>query len=277
MTVSRPAVRYYGGKWRIAQWILDQFPDHHCYVETHGGAASVLLRKEAAPVEVLNDIDGEVVNFFQVLRGRTDELIRAIELTPYARDEERLAFEPSDDPLERARRLYVRGWQTYGGPRTQWRSGWRFQYQLVNQASVLKTWNNVRPLEAIAERLKQVLIESDDALSVIERFDSPDTLFYVDPPYLMSTRSERWRKNGYQHEMTDEQHMELAAALRMIRGMAIVSAYQCPEYDRWYAGWRRVSTGNQNAAAQAVTESLYISPRAADRARQLSMSMEVAP
>jgi DNA adenine methylase len=104
--ITRPALRYYGGKFRLAKWIIGQFPPHVCYVEPFGGAGSLILRKQRSYHDVYNDLDGEVVNFFRVLRERGDELIRAIELTPYSREEQRLSFTPSNDDLERARRLY---------------------------------------------------------------------------------------------------------------------------------------------------------------------------
>ena len=103
-TVTRPALRYYGGKFRLAPWIIGHFPVHECYVEPFGGAMSVLLRKAPARYEVYNDLDREVVNLFRVLRERPEEFIRAIELTPYSRAEQLLAFEPApEDELERAR------------------------------------------------------------------------------------------------------------------------------------------------------------------------------
>lgn len=110
-TVKRPALRYHGGKFRIAQWIINQFPEHLCYVEPFGGGGSVLLRKSPAKIEVYNDLNGGVVNFFRVLRERPADLIAAIELTPYSRKEFIQAQEPCDDPLERARRFYVWSWQ----------------------------------------------------------------------------------------------------------------------------------------------------------------------
>ena len=114
--VTRPPIRYHGGKFRIASWVISHFPAHECYVEPFGGGAGVLLQKTPAPFEVLNDLDGEVVNFFRVLRERPGELVRVIQLTPWSREEQRLSFEPASDPLERARRFYVRSWQTHGGP-----------------------------------------------------------------------------------------------------------------------------------------------------------------
>src|SRR5262245_58814798 len=106
----RPVLRYHGGKWRLAPWIIEHFPEHRIYVEPYGGGASVLLRKSRAFAEVYNDLDGDVVNVFRVLRDRASAaaLIRAIELTPWARDEFRLSYRPASDPVERARRTIAR-------------------------------------------------------------------------------------------------------------------------------------------------------------------------
>jgi len=204
--VTRPALRYFGGKFRLAPWIIQQFPVHTCYVEPFGGAMGILLRKEPSVFEVYNDLDGEVVNFFKVLRDHPDELLRAIELTPYSREEQKLAFEPTDGlpDLERARRLYVRCWQSHGGGRTQWHTGWRYQVNNTRGRSTLVDWDQTDHLWAIVNRLKLVQIECDDAIRIIERYDRPDTLFYVDPPYLMSTRSIRWGKKAYTCELDED-------------------------------------------------------------------------
>lgn len=198
MNVTRPPLRYFGGKFRLSKWIIPNLPPHKCYVEPFGGGAGVLLNKAPSYNEVYNDLDGEVVNFFRMLREHPDELIRAIELTPYARAEQVQAFnEPADNPLERARRLYVRCWQSYGGGRTQWSTGWRYEIGDTRGKRIIDDWNETDHLQAVVSRLKNVQIENDDALRVIERFDSDDTLFYCDPPYQAVTRSVRWRTKAY--------------------------------------------------------------------------------
>ncbi|UCC62274.1 MAG: DNA adenine methylase, partial [Anaerolineae bacterium] len=230
MTIRRPALRYHGGKWRIEPWIIGHFPPHTCYCEPYGGAMSVLLRKAPSYCEVYNDVDQEVVCFFKVLRERPDELIRAIELTPFSRFELGQAFEPAGDELERARRLYIRSWQGRGGPRAKWRTGWRRQKVATKSNGQKKMTPATRSfmqtdhLMVIAERLRGVEIDCEPALKVIERYDSPVTLFYLDPPYVSSTRN-RWKKHAYAHEMTDKQHRQLARAVHDLQGMALISGY----------------------------------------------------
>lgn len=261
----RPALRYHGGKWRLAPWVIGHFPPHACYVEPYGGAAGVLLRKDRSHLEVYNDLDGEVVSFFRVLRDRTDEFIRQIELTPFSRQELDEAFEPAEDDLERARRFYVRAWQSRGGPRSQWRTGWRFQRTNARGKRSVDDWTDTGHLRAIVERLREVQIEHDEALPVIERYDTPDTLFYCDPPYLASTRSDRWGSHAYTHEMTQEDHVELAQVLSEIEGMAIVSGYPSELYDDLYGDWAWVERTAITDARSRATECLWISPAAMDR------------
>lgn len=275
---TRPPLRYFGGKWRLSQWIIGHFPPHLCYVEAFAGGSSVLLRKPPAEYEVLNDLDGTVVTFFRVLRERTAELVRAIELTPYARAEQELAYEPTADELEIARRLYVRAWQTMGGPRTQWKSGWRFQHTDNRGKRVIDDWNSTDHLWAVAERLKVTQIERGDALTVIRRFDRADTLFYCDPPYVPDTRNDRWREKSYQHEMTDDDHRCLAETLHGIVGMAVVSGYRSPLYDQLFSDWTMVTRQEQTNNGGLAIECLWLSPNAVARARQLSMPLgEVLP
>lgn len=271
-TIMRPALRYFGGKWRLGPWIISHFPAHRCYVEPFAGGASVLLQKVPAAAEVLNDLDGTVVNFWRVLRERTEEFLHAVELTPFSRAEVDAAYEPASDPLESARRFYIRSWQSRGGPRAQWRTGWRFARRpRHNDTDPLDIWHQTDHLWDIAARLKGAQIECDDALAVIRRFDSPCTLFYVDPPYLASVRSERWAEKAYAHEMTDAQHIALAELLRSIKGMAIVSGYQGPLYKDLYAGWPMAANRTVTDAATERTEVLWLSPNIAQQQGRLAL------
>lgn len=261
MKPTRPALKYFGGKWRLAPWIIEHFPPHGCYVEPFCGAASVFLRKSPAEFEVINDIDGDVVNFFQILRDETDNLIRAILTTPFSRAEYELAWEPAEDPLERARRYYVRDQQGWSGGKNARPSGWRYQHSNNRGKSVIKDWNTVEHLYAIVWRLKQAFIENDDALSIIDRYDQPHTLFYLDPPYLADTRSKRWRTNAYRCEIDADYHCRLLDKLQAIRGMAIISGYPSPLYDKRLADWHRVkTTARTTNTSNTATEIIWLSP-----------------
>lgn len=258
---ARPALRYYGGKWKLAPWIISHFPAHECYVEPFGGAASVLLRKPPAAVEVWNDLDGEVVNFFEVLRGHTDAFMHLVDLTPYSRAEYEQSFDEVDDPVERARRFYVRSWQGFGA-HTGWRGSWRVVRDNKRGRSPVDDWNNVEHLWTVARRLKSVFIEQADAFEIIHRYDAPATLFYVDPPYLPETRS---KKHRYPFELDEAQHAQLAAALHEAAGMVVLSGYPSASYGELYAGWECITKDAVTNGNVGRTEAVWLNAAASRR------------
>jgi DNA adenine methylase len=260
-TVKSPPVRYPGGKWRIANWIISIFPPHMTYVEPFCGGASVFFRKPPSYHEVLNDLDGEIVNFFTVLREREDELMRALELTPFSREEYKASFEPSGDPLERARQFYILTRQGFGGYAR--RTGWRFQKNNNRGKKLIEEWNDLDWLYAAAGRLKDAMIEHCEAIDVIRRFDAPKTLFYVDPPYIGTSRG---RLDHYRHEFRgDEEHVRLAECLQTVEGMVIVSGYPSELYQVLYKGWTVLETTTPtNGNGKSATECLWLSPRTVD-------------
>jgi DNA adenine methylase len=224
---------------------------------------SVLLRKPPSRLEVYNDKGERVVNYFKVLRERPDELVRAIQLTPFSRVElKRARHTEGDDDLERARKLAVLCWQSWGGPRARGETGWRFQRTDARGKPAVYDWNDTGHLWEIVKRLKNVQIECGEGIKVIERFDCETTLFYCDPPYVDNTRSERWRNDAYEHEMSDDDHRRLAEVLHGIEGMAIVSGYLCALYDELYGDWVCRTTTARNANNDEETEAIWISPRA---------------
>jgi len=237
--IKRPALRYHGGKWRHADWIISQFPPHEVYVEPFGGAASVLLRKERAPIEVYNDQWDRVVTFFRVLRERPDELLGALSLTPWSRSEYGQSYDTTGDELEDARRFFVQSWQGVGGIKgakgTKNRRGWRY---LVNRCdSSIPHWDGLlENLYQVATRMRGVQIECDDAVNVIKRFDSPLVLHYVDPPYLGDTR-QPGHQQAYFAEMAEVNHIRLARILHRVAGSVIISGYDSDLYRELYADW----------------------------------------
>lgn len=258
-----PPVRYYGGKWRIGSWIIQQFPPHTCYVEPFCGGASVLFQKSPSKFEVINDLNGEVINFFDVLRSRPDDLVDALQLTPFSREEHRRAHQlDTDDPLERARRFYVRSRQSFGSGEGRYNTGWRFQKNDRRGSSCIDEWNSLHHLYDAARRLKNVQIECDDAFRVLRRFDGPETLFYVDPPYMFSTRYSNEQR--YRHEMLDKQHIELAEALQKLVGMVLISGYESELYNDLFTSWRRISKDTKTNGNNEATEYLWINPHADD-------------
>lgn len=277
MTPTRPVMRYHGGKWILAQWIIDHLPPHRIYVEPYGGAASVLLRKPPAFATVYNDLDGDVVNVFRVLRDRAAaaDLERLLRLTPWARVEFDGSYEPSADPVEQARRTLVRSFMGFGtSSRRPRRTGFRAA-AYRDTATGAGDWAGYPDIiQAFTESLAGVCLECRPAHEVIAQQDGPETLFYVDPPYPASTRSSIAgrvaRGESYAHEMSDDDHRRLAEDLHNIEGMAVLSGYPCDLYDReLYPDWHRVERPSLADGGRARTEVLWISPAAAARGRQL--------
>lgn len=266
VTPGRPVLRYHGGKWRLAPWIIAHFPPHRVYVEPFGGAASVLMRKPRANVEFYNDADGETVNLFRVLRDHGAELERRLRLTPFARAEFEASYEPTDDPIERARRTVVRAQMGFGTSAVvRTKTGFRRTSRRNKKTGYATDWAEYPDvLPAIVERLRGVCIEQADARELIPMLDGPDVLFYVDPPYVHATRGKVSGSNGYAHEMTDDDHRALAAVLRSLKGMVVLSGYPCPLYDEeLYPDWHRVERAALTAGGSRRTEVLWLSPRTA--------------
>lgn len=243
------AFGWYGGKYSHLDWLLPLLPEATHYCEPFGGSAAVLINRPPAPIETYNDIDGEVVNFFQVLREQKDALVEAIGLTPFSRAEFEVAINQSAEvlsDLERARRFYIRARQVRTGLAQKASSG-RWAHCLLTSragmAGAVSRWlGAVEDLPLIAQRLLRVQIECAPAIEVIKRYDSAETLFYCDPPYPHGSRGDA---NAYAHEMTDEQHRELALVLRQVRGKVVLSSYQCELMDELYGDWRRIEASEK--------------------------------
>ena len=271
---SRPALRWHGGKWRLAPWIIEHFPTHRTYTEAFGGAASVLLRKPRSYAEIYNDLDDDVVNLFSVLRSsRAVELQNALRITPFARREFKAAYEVSADAVEEARRLVVRSFMGFGsdGVHRASKTGFRGNSNRSGTTPAHDWSNFPEALALTVERLRGVVIEHCDALEVLSRYDGPETLHYVDPPYLFETRSQKNRGGGrgrggcYRHELTDADHARLIDALRSLSGMVVLSGYPSASYDQALIGWGRVERSAHADGARNRTEVLWINPTAASR------------
>jgi DNA adenine methylase len=233
---------WYGGKFSHLGWLLPLLPDCHHYCEPFGGSAAVLLNRQPSPVETYNDIDGEVVNFFRVLRNQSAKLVRAISLTPFSREEFFLSLSQNrkkQTDLERARRFFVRARQVRTGlAQTASLGRWANckNTSRAGMSGVVSRWpGSVEMLPEIAERLLRVQIENRPALELIELYDDKRTLFYCDPPYPHEARGD---SKAYGFEMSDSEHRALATTLREAKGRVAVSGYHCDLMDSLYAGWR---------------------------------------
>lgn len=252
-----PPLRYMGSKWMLADWIIAQFPSHDSYVEPYCGGAAVFFRKMPSRIETLNDLDGRISTFFRVLRNRTEQLVQAVDLTPYSRAEYDLSFVPADDELEQARRFYVQSRMAYGGAQDKQR-GWRSLKRWARHSSIPREWSRLEGLLNAAYRLKHAQVECRPAIEVIREYDDPKTLFYIDPPYLQATR--RRPDNRYRHEMDEADHVALAEVLHSVRGYVVLSGYQSELYARLYTDWRCLTKSTTTNGNSMATECLWLSP-----------------
>lgn len=273
MTVRRAVLRYHGGKWRLAPWVISHFPEHRIYVEPFAGGASVLMRKPRSYGEVYNDRWSWVVNVFDVLRDATsaDELRRRIKLTPFARDEfERCGLEAVaslEDPIERARLAIFRSFAGFGSASMNGIHSTGFRSNSNRSGTTpAQDWGNYPDrISDFTERLRGVVIENRDALTCIRQHDTRLTLHYIDPPYPHSTRNMRRGNAEYVHEMTDDDHRELAKALHELDGMVVLSGYHCDLYDQeLYPDWEFVETEALADGARKRVEVLWFNPAAWD-------------
>lgn len=246
MAPLKPPIPYYGSKQRLAPWIASLLPSHRVYVEPFAGSAAVLFAKTPSPVEVINDVDGNVVTFFQVLRDREQELARALRLTPYARAEYLAADLDTQDigEVERARRFFVRATQSFNGAGTGRWAGWSSGIRNGSTCDAHTVANVVDRLGLFAERLRRVVIEQRDIADAVAAHDGPDVVMFCDPPYLASTRRglNCSRPKDYAHDAcTEADHRRYASALRSCRGTVLLSGYASPLYDELYGDWHRAA------------------------------------
>jgi DNA adenine methylase len=256
----KPPFSYFGGKTRLAEQIAKAFPPHEHYIEPFAGSLAVLLAKPRSRMETVNDIDAELMLFWRVLREHPDELVRACALTPHSRAE----YEASKDrpaeltDLERARRIWVK--LSQGRTGTFKRTGWRHYIDPNGSTASMPAYLEayVHRMVAVAERLSSVTLEARPALDLVASYGQHvDNLLYVDPPYLGSTRT----GTNYRHEMhSEDDHRELADALRGCAATVVLSGYDSPLYAELYAGWhvtRIDTTSGQGGARHERTEVLW--------------------
>lgn len=262
--MKSPVMRYHGAKFRLAEWVIQSFPDHHTYVEPFGGAAGVLLHKPRSKSEVYNDLDGEIVNVFRVLQDQASsaELKRRLGVTPYARAEFDISYEPTDDPIESARRVLIRSHMGFGSASaTRHRTGFRVD-SAREYGTAAHLWAAYPDaITAFTERLQGVLIENRDACALLHNHDRADTLFYLDPPYVHSERVMGGNSRYYQHEMTDDEHAALIAELKGMVGMVVLSGYDSDIYNDLLRGWDKRSTTARISAGRGTgvrTEVIWI-------------------
>lgn len=255
MTPKKSIIRWHGAKWRIAPWVLSHFPPHKVYVEPFGGSAAVLLQKERALTEVYNDLDGEIVNMFQVIRRNPEKLAAQLAMTPYARDEYDGLYEEVADDIERARRFIARSFMGMFSKGALEKSGFDARTNADGYTGRLRAFVEVpEHIMAVAGRFSHVLIENKDASAICARYDRPDALIYLDPPYVPETRSGKY----YRHEMSDDDHSKLLDLLIETEAMVVISGYQSELYRHKLGSWHSVEIAAYTDGASQRTEVLWM-------------------
>ena len=266
----RPVLRYHGGKWKLADWIISHFPKHRVYVEPFGGGGSVLMRKSRSYAEVYNDMWDAVVNVFYCMRdpAKAEQLKTMLELTPFSRKEFDSAFRRRPEGIgdvECARLTILRSYAGFGSASTngEYATGFRCNSNRSGTTPAHDWVNYPSHIRAFVERLRGVVIENKQASEVIAQHDTTETLFYVDPPYPHSTRNMQRGNAVYVHDMTDAGHRELSEQLKTVKGFVVLSGYPCELYDEeLYKDWHRVEKKHRADGARARTEVLWINKRA---------------
>lgn len=272
--VTRPACRYHGGKWRSGKWIRTFFPNHRRYVEPYGGGASVLLQKPPVAEEIYNDLDSRVVGLFRVLRdpSKAKALQRQVALTPFSREELDDSYnEPSDD-VDAARRFLVRAYMGHSSDAATRKAKASLRCKRGggrnSPAIDWSGWPEIVP--AVVERLRRVVIENRPAAELLDYYDSPEVLFYCDPPYLHGTRSSLNGKSangstGYRYEMSDADHVALVSQLQTMRGMVVLSGYDNDVYRPLLLnGWVRHETRAIAEQGKERVECVWVNPACMD-------------
>lgn len=249
----KSALKYPGAKNRLAPWICSFIPDHKVYLEPYAGSLAILLNKPRSHIETVNDLHGEVVNFFRVLRDSPNELERLIKLTPYSREEYNNSYMDTDSEIERARLFCVRCWQGFGCANL-YHNGFKSGQQ-SKSPNPARAWAQLPEIiYQVSERLRGVQIECLDAIELLRRYDTPDVFIYADPPYLTETR----KSNLYKYEMKKEDHIELLTTLLKHRGKVLLSGYDNDLYNSMLQGWHKEQKATLAEGGAKRVETLWM-------------------
>jgi len=241
------ALRYPGSKWSLAQHIVGYFGSHYHYVEPYFGSGAVFFSKPVSPHELINDVNGQVINFFRVLRDSTDELLFALEATPWSREEYDQSHIITGRPVEDARRFVTRIWQAHASDLAK-KTGWKNRGSKQTARGMSIRWQRVpSELAVMANRLKDAEIENRPALEVMKRFKTKDTLIYADPPYLLETRTQKM----YAYEMSVDDHVEMLELIKNHPGPSVISGYENSLYNNHLKKWKKYSIKPPKVEKQA--------------------------
>lgn len=237
----KSVIKYPGSKWNIAPQLVELIPEHHSYVEPFFGSGAVLFNKPVSDIETVNDLDSDVVNLFRCIQKDSERLARLVMTTPFSREEYERQFEGCTSTLyasnfQRAAGFLIKCWQGHGFRTNGYKVGWK--NDVVGREKAYALWNWYRLPDwiiDITERLRKVQIENRPALEVIERFNYSQVFMYLDPPYMLGTRSGK----QYMHEMTDAEHEELLQMILQSRAKIMISGYETDMYNDYLSGWEK--------------------------------------
>lgn len=236
------AFSYYGAKNGLLSQLLPLLPESDHYCEVFGGSAAVLLNRKASPIETFNDLNKDIVNFFEVLRNNPEELVYQLEYTPYSFDEFQNSWSETSSAVEKARRFYIRTQMDIAKAGRSGDKSWSVNVKYVQGShsySVKNFHSKIPGLVEVAKRFKMVQIENKPALDVINKYDHPGTLFYCDPPYVPESRN---ANHIYKFEMKLSDHVDLAERLNSVKGRVALSGYESPKMEELYpeSKWNKI-------------------------------------
>ncbi len=253
-----PLFKYHGSKARLAKWYIQRMPSHKTYIELMGGSFAVGLKKPATAIsEVYNDVNGDIVNVFKVCREHPEELSTLLRLTPYARDEYFYCLEPTDDPIEKARRFLVRSRMGISSTAS---AGFRNGVNKEDYSGHALTFSRLPDMVwKLSKRLSRVIIESKDWRMILKKYDMPDVFWFVDPPYLLDVRSSRSIRDGYLHDFTKDEHVDLIEKVKQLRGKVMICHYDHPLYNEMLKDWNKDSCkGFTDSSKRRPTECVWM-------------------
>jgi DNA adenine methylase len=257
MKPSRPLMNYYGGKFNLAPWIISQMPPHDVYVEAFGGALSVFMQKDPARLEIVNDKDLQIAGLYANLRSAANHLATLLDLTPYSRAEYYSAKERHGTSIDDSRKVFVASWMGIGNSLADSTNG--FRNSKMSNTSPNRSWAKyVDEFEVFHNRIRNALIECLDFEELFKKYDTPETLWYLDPPYVFSTRSMQHADRGYSCEMDNSDHERLLEQIQNLKGMVLLSGYDSPVYHG--LPWKRVEMEARTQRNGIRIECLWINP-----------------
>lgn len=262
---ERPLMNYYGGKWRLAPWILEQMPPHGAYIEAFGGGLSVFMQKAPCKLEVVNDKNQEVVAMYKSVRDAAHHLAVLLDLTPYSRAEYYAAKKRHGDD---ARAVLVASHMGVGNSLADHTNG--FRNSTSSNVSPARSWANYcDEFERFHNRMRGVIVECLDYADLFDKYDEPGTLWYLDPPYVWNTRADQQAGRGYTHEMSDADHATLVERIQSLKGMVMLSGYDNEIYSA--LPWTKRTTIGRTQRNGERTEVLWLNPACVAAQTQLSL------